>query len=445
MVQVIFGLIFHGDFLSHWRKIKKKSSIFAYSGIFILIMMTLLACTSYPTTTLKTLDSVSIPDEYNWVNSLAPDFQNPVNYNTISNFVNEKKGQGESQYELIGKINSSINLSHNFDDNQKKALSNLVKIIATTIYEEKPMAEITNLAASACSNKIQPTNSSADEIDPCAQLISSRVSFTQELSKTVDLCNNNYSLDSIDCRVAHEMFKNMTNDEHKFSDLIMVTNGCMAAGNYGGFSKEEIEDNKKLLINLQPKIKLLANKANEKLAVAQKENSKIEDNLNTDGAEEKNIINQNNTKNENQKIPIQGTINQQKYSTYPSVLHVDIPVGTNGLFQMEVDCSTVMSRVVGTKLNGRDFESGTKYPTPWESTDIAKEKCKNNSKASSLGKSSNDYDSCFELGRRYGRCVAISMKGGTCNSDDDFPKPIRCNGDSSFNEAMKQSLRDGLR
>ncbi len=129
------------------------------------------------------------------------------------------------------------------------------------------------------------------------------------------------------------------------------------------------------------------------------------------------------------KIYILTLITMIPWIVNAQVYQVDVPVGSNGVFQMEVDCSTVMSRAVGTKLDGKYFETGTKLPTPWESTDIAKAKCKSVSSGSSSGATTNEYDSgesCSELRTRYSRCVKASMMGEQCRPEDDIVMPNRC-------------------
>lgn len=126
--------------------------------IFIMATVIFLGCVSnegvkesYPETPLKTLDSVSVPKEYSWVNSLVPDCRNPMTVKTIANFANDKKNQGVNQYHLIGQINSAINFSKNFNVNQKETLSSLVKTIVPMTYENRILSQINESAESACS------------------------------------------------------------------------------------------------------------------------------------------------------------------------------------------------------------------------------------------------------------------------------------------------------
>lgn len=103
------------------------------------------------TNPIKTLDSVSVPDEYKRVNSLAPEYRNSTNYNAVVKAANEKWDQGMNRYYVIGEINSAINFSKSFNDNQKLLLAKLVKTIVPMTYDDKPMTEIAYSADLACS------------------------------------------------------------------------------------------------------------------------------------------------------------------------------------------------------------------------------------------------------------------------------------------------------
>jgi hypothetical protein len=54
---------------------------------------------------------------------------------------------------------------------------------------------------------------------------------------------------------------------------------------------------------------------------------------------------------------------------------VDISVGSNGVYKMEIDCLTKQSRVIGATLDGKPFDLGMPLPSPWEPSDVAKTHC----------------------------------------------------------------------
>jgi hypothetical protein len=49
-------------------------------------------------------------------------------------------------------------------------------------------------------------------------------------------------------------------------------------------------------------------------------------------------------------------------------------------------------------------------------------------------------ESCYELNKRFGRCVQAATKGEECRPEDDFVMPERCRGGG----ASDQGLRDGF-
>jgi len=49
-------------------------------------------------------------------------------------------------------------------------------------------------------------------------------------------------------------------------------------------------------------------------------------------------------------------------------------------------------------------------------------------------------ESCYELNKRYGRCVQASMRGERCRPEDDIVMPERCRGGTDSDVG----LRDGL-
>jgi hypothetical protein len=59
---------------------------------------------------------------------------------------------------------------------------------------------------------------------------------------------------------------------------------------------------------------------------------------------------------------------------------------------------------------------------------------------SSIAMAYDSGESCYELKKRYGRCVQASMRGEQCRPEDDFVMPERCRGETS----SRQGLRDGL-
>jgi len=54
---------------------------------------------------------------------------------------------------------------------------------------------------------------------------------------------------------------------------------------------------------------------------------------------------------------------------------VAIPVRGRGVYTMEVDCTRNMSRAIGATLDGKPFDVGTPFPTPWEPSGIATARC----------------------------------------------------------------------
>ena len=52
-----------------------------------------------------------------------------------------------------------------------------------------------------------------------------------------------------------------------------------------------------------------------------------------------------------------------------------------------------------------------------------------------------DRYSCYELGFRFGRCVAKSMKGIKCEPNTDFVMPERCNHKAETDKGMKAGLK----
>lgn len=51
-------------------------------------------------------------------------------------------------------------------------------------------------------------------------------------------------------------------------------------------------------------------------------------------------------------------------------------------------------------------------------------------------------ESCFELGKRYGRCSYSAMIGKECEPEDDIVKPSRCQGDSDFDRGIKAGIEE---
>jgi len=53
----------------------------------------------------------------------------------------------------------------------------------------------------------------------------------------------------------------------------------------------------------------------------------------------------------------------------------------------------------------------------------------------------HDSSSCFELGRRFGRCAALSMYGETCNPKDDISIPLDCRGQPDTKNGISLGVR----
>lgn len=49
--------------------------------------------------------------------------------------------------------------------------------------------------------------------------------------------------------------------------------------------------------------------------------------------------------------------------------------------------------------------------------------------------------SCFDLGKRYGRCAGLVMSGKKCPPVDDFAVPDRCKGHSDTKNGIAAGLR----
>lgn len=49
--------------------------------------------------------------------------------------------------------------------------------------------------------------------------------------------------------------------------------------------------------------------------------------------------------------------------------------------------------------------------------------------------------SCFELGRRFGRCAALSMHGETCDPKDDINIPLDCRGQPDTKNGISVGVR----
>lgn len=120
---------------------------------------------------------------------------------------------------------------------------------------------------------------------------------------------------------------------------------------------------------------------------------------------------------------------------------VDIPVGTNGIFQMEVDCTTKRSRTIGATLDGNPFDLGMPLPSPWEPSGVADSHCAGRANASSTTASIASQESCFQIGLRYGRCVGDTLRGESCRPEDDVSKPSWCIGDDSFEGGLRAGMK----
>lgn len=51
------------------------------------------------------------------------------------------------------------------------------------------------------------------------------------------------------------------------------------------------------------------------------------------------------------------------------------------------------------------------------------------------------YESCYSLGKRYGKCAGRAFQGLPCSPEDDFAMPVRCRDKDETQEGIEAGLR----